>query len=360
MNKKTIIRAGAVIAVVALVIIVTQVIKSNRTVVEVAEPIRPVKSMVIASTPSQFRRVFPGRLEASQTADLAFLTSGDLIELPVKEGDRLVKGDLIARLDARDAQSVFDAARADLILAESELDRNKTLFDEELISAAEFEIKKRTFDVAVAGFESAVKTVEDTEIRAPFDGMIAKRNVDNFQKVQAGQVIVTFFNPSGFDIIIDIPESLVTQLPYYSSEIHAEFQQAPGQVFPLEVKEFSTVADTYTKTYSLTLSMDRPDDVLILPNMTVTVNVDFTREAVVEDNQFLVPASAIVYDVETDETVIWLVDESTMTVNPKPVQADRTQGGDIVVEGGLQVGDIIVTAGGPFLNRDQEVRYFEG
>ncbi len=360
MNKKSLIRIVGVVAAVAVVIVVTQIIKAGNKPEELPPPIRPVKTMLVADTPSQFRRVMPGRLEASETVDLSFLTAGDLIELPIKEGDRLVKGDLIAKLDARDAQNRFNAARADFVLAESELDRNKTLFDEELISAAEFEAKKRTFDVTVAAFDTAVKAVEDTEIRAPFDGLVAQRNVDNFQKVQAGQIIVTFFNPSGFDIVVDLPESLVSQIPYYTSEIHAEFQQAPGREFPLDVKEFATVADTYTKSYALTLSMDRPEDVLILPNMTVTVNIDFTRKAVIDDSQYLVPASAIVYNVESDEAVIWVVDESSMTVNPKTVQADRTQGGDVVVEGGLSAGDIIVIAGGTFLNRDQQVRFLEG
>lgn len=360
MNTKRLIRIGSVVVVVAVVIVITQMIKARNIPEELLPPIRPVKTMVVADTPSQFRRVLPGRLEASETVDLSFLTSGDLIELPIKEGDRLVKGDLIARIDARDAQSGFNAARADFVLAESELDRNKTLFDEELISAAEFDSKRRTFDVTLAAFDTAVKAVEDTEIRAPFDGMVAQSNVDNFQKVQAGQVIVIFFNPAGFDITIDVPESLVTQIPYYTSEIHAEFQQAPGRIFPLEVKEFATVADTYTKSYSLTLSMDRPEDVLILPNMTVTVNIDFTRKAVIDSNEYLVPASAIVYNVDSDEAVVWVVDESSMTVNPKPVDADRTQGGDVIIEGGLNAGEIIVIAGGNFLNRDQQVRFFEG
>ncbi|MCK5251206.1 MAG: hypothetical protein KAJ98_14635, partial [Spirochaetaceae bacterium] len=117
--------------------------------------------------------------------------------------------------------------------------------------------------------------------------------------------------------------------------------------------------DQFTKTYALTLNMDRPEDILVLPDMTVTVNVDFTRKAVIEDENFLVPSTAIVYDVETDGSVIWVLDESSMTVNPRTVEVDRTQGGKIIILGGLEVGDIIVTAGGGFLNPDQKVRIFE-
>ncbi|MCK5248479.1 MAG: efflux RND transporter periplasmic adaptor subunit, partial [Spirochaetaceae bacterium] len=190
MNKKVIVRVGLALAVVALVIIVTQMVKRSSGTVEIEPPIRPVKTMLIQDTPAQFRRVFPGNLQASETADLSFLVGGDLNELPVLEGDRLQKGDLIASLDARDARSAFDAAQADLTLAKAELERNQILFDEELISEAEFDIKRRTFDVSLAAYRIASKAVEDTRITAPFDGVVARRFVDNFEKLQAGQSIV--------------------------------------------------------------------------------------------------------------------------------------------------------------------------
>ncbi len=359
MNKKSILRAILVLAAIALVIAVTQFVKHSGKSEEMEPPVRPVKTIRIQETPSQFRRVFPGKLQASQTVDLSFITSGDLVELPGEEGLRLKKDELIAKLDARDAQSALDAVRADLTLAKAELDRNQTLFDEELISAAEFDVKRRTFDVSLAAFNTASKAVSDTEIRAPFDGVVARRLVENFEKVQAGQAIVTFIDPVGIEIVIDVPESVVNQIPYYTSEISAVFDQDPEITYPLTVKEFATLADRYTKTYALTLKMDRPEGVLILPDMTVTVNVDFTRKAVIEDENFLVPSTAIVYDVETDDSVIWVLDESTMTVNPQAVEADRIQGGEIVILGGVEAGDIIVTAGGGFLNPGQKVRIFE-
>lgn len=359
MNKKNLIRAGLVLASIAAIIIITQLLKSPGGTADVEPPVRPVKTMEVQTTPGQFRRIFPGRLQASQTVNLSFLNSGDLVEFPVQEGDRLEPGDLIARMDARDAQSALDAARADLNLANVELERNQTLFDEELISAAEFDIKRRGFDVSLAAFETASKAVEDREIRAPFQGVLAKRFVENFEKVQAGQTIVTFFDPTGIEIVIDIPESVVMQYPHYTSVFSAEFEQSPGNEYNLDVKEFATVADPYTKTYALTLNMERPEGFLILPDMTVSVNVDFTRKAAVADNDFLVPSTSIVYDVETDSSVIWVVDTNTMTVNPVPVIPDRSQGGEVVILDGIKPGDTIVTAGGGFLNRDQKIRIFE-
>ena len=359
MSKKSIVRIILVLAILAIIIGVTQFIKHSSKPEEVQPPVRPVKTMKIQNTPSQLHRVFPGQMQASETADLAFLTSGDLVELPVKEGDKLKKNDLIASLDATDVRNALDAARADLTLAKAELERNQTLYEEELISAAEFDVKRRAFDVALAAFNTAAKAVSDAEIRAPFDGIVAKRYVDNFEKVQAGQPIVTFFNPTGIDIIIDVPETIVNMIPHYTAKMTAVFEQEPNKTYPLTVKEFATVADKYTKTYALTLTMERPDGLLVLPDMTVTVNVDFTRKANISDENFLVPSTAVVYDVKTDTSVVWVLDESTMTVNPQTVQTNRIQGGEIVIQNGLKVGDVIITAGGSYLNPGQKVRKME-
>ncbi len=360
MNRKSILRAGIVLAVIAAVIILTQALKKPTGSGETEQPVRPVKTMLVENTPSQFRRVFPGRLQASHTVNLSFLNAGDLVELPIQEGSRLAAGELIARLDSRDARSQYDAARADLELARTELDRKQTLFDEELISASELDVARRSFDVTLASFQTAEKAVEDREIRAPFDGVVAKRFVENHEKVQAGQTIVTYFDPTGVEISIDIPESVAMQLPYFDADVSAGFEQTPDMAYPLEVKEFATMADPYTKTYKLTLSMEKPEGLLLLPDMTVAVNVDLTRKSDMEENTFLVPSTAIVYDVETDSSVIWILNTDTMTVNPHPITAERTQGGDVLVTDGLKSGETIVIAGGSFLNRDQKVRKFEG
>jgi RND family efflux transporter MFP subunit len=358
MNKKNIIRAAVVVAVVAAVIIITQIAKGRKVVEEVEPPIRPVKVMEILDTPAEFRRVFPGGMKASQTADLSFLTSGDLVTLPAREGARLKKGEVIASLDARNALNAQDSARADMVLTKSELDRSSILFKEELISRADYEVKLRAYDVAVAAYDTSTKAVEDMQIRAPFDGIVAKRYVENFEKVQAGQKIVTYYNPDGLDIVIDIPEAVVNILPEYTTEMTAVFEQVGTETYPLTVREFATVADPYTQTYAVTLFLSRPEGLRVLPDMTVTVNVDFTRKTQVENENILVPSTAVVYDVENDSSAVWVLDKNTMTVNPKKVEVDRAQNGQIVIIDGISAGDTIVTAGGGFLKPDQKVRIY--
>jgi len=363
MTSKAIRRFIIVGIIIAVIIIVTQIIK-NRPVEEEPPLIRPVKTLVVEDSPSRFERVFPGKLQASQSADLAFVISGELIDFPVKEGDKLKRGDLIARLNSEDAQSMYDSAYAKFKLAESEFKRKEELYKAEVISKADYETYMSNYQVALAELNNAKKSLEDTELRAPFEGIVAKRFVDQGETVRAGQTVVTFMNPSAFDITIDVPESLVHKLKYYYAKVTAEFPNNPGKSYPLTIKEYATVADPYTNTYALTYSMPQPDDFTLLPNMTVNVKAEFVRrEDIMQNNGYILPASAVVYNVDNKGPVVWVVDKNTMTVKPKPVvlpeNSNQIENGDIIISEGLETGDIAVIAGGNFLEEGQKVRLME-
>lgn len=72
---------------------------------------RPARVMVVSEVDDLFTRDFTGRVDAVQTVDLAFRVSGQLVELPVVEGQRIAKGDLIAALDPTDYENALREAR---------------------------------------------------------------------------------------------------------------------------------------------------------------------------------------------------------------------------------------------------------
>ena len=79
---------------------------------EPAPVVRPVKTMTLG-TAEMGGRIFPGRVEATNQVDLAFRVGGPLIEFPVREGQFIRKGQLVARIDPRDFQIRLNAAKAD-------------------------------------------------------------------------------------------------------------------------------------------------------------------------------------------------------------------------------------------------------
>ena len=177
---------------------------------------------------------------------------------------------------------------------------------------------------------------------APFDGVVARRDIENFSNVQAGQSIVLL---QGLDIVhlaFDIPGPDVTELsrngPDQITNV-AVFDALPGQVFDAELVEFSVQADSATQTYRGRVGVSVPEGAVILPGMVANV-ISSTQG---DEAQVSAPLSAIAATPE-GAPFVWLVDD-TGSVSAQPVTLGQAAGGMVVVSEGLSDGDVIVSAG---------------
>ena len=259
------------------------------------EVVRPVKVYTVQGGGGDVPLTFSAKTRANRRVDLSFKVPGPLVELPVEEGQELKKGQLIARILPRDFKIRLDEAKARAINAERQYDRYKELYVRKQVSKAEFDRYKASRDVAAAQLEDAQNALKDTYLKAPFDGIVAKRYVQNFEEVQAKQAIVFYQDLSKIEVLVDAPETVVVTLKQGQKiEATATFAAAPDKQFPLELKEFSTEADPQTQTYQVVLVMDRPEGINILPGMTATV----TGQQVATGNtvqRMVIPAIAVGY-----------------------------------------------------------------
>ena len=318
---------------------------------------RPVKTMMIAGADATGVRSFPARIAAAARADLAFRVPGTVQELPIKEGDPVKEGDLIARLDPTDYQIVVDDRQATFDKAQKNYDRGKELVSSGAISGSDFDRLEAEFKNARAALSTASQDLAYTELKAPFEGMIASRLVDRFEEIQAKQPIVVIQNVEMLEVKFDVPESIIrgirgrgvteSEAARDRVKVFATFQDQPGRVYPLTYKEVSTKADAKTQTFEATYLMKQWEDGTVLPGMTAGVTVDlagYVDSAIA----FTVPVSAVVGDFKLDPQV-WTVDEASMTVSPQPVKVGRLVGDGIEVLEGLEPGARVVTAGTAFL-----------
>jgi multidrug efflux system membrane fusion protein len=176
------------------------------------EVVRPVKVMTVAGSSSNIPLIFPGKTRANQRVDLSFKVPGPIVELPVEEGQKMKKGQLIARILPRDFKINLDAAKAKAVNAERQYERYKELYVRKQVSKADFDRYKAFRDVAAAQLEDARNALKDTYLKAPFDGIVAKRHVQNFEEVQAKQPIVFFQDNSKIEILVDVPENLIATI----------------------------------------------------------------------------------------------------------------------------------------------------
>jgi RND family efflux transporter MFP subunit len=333
-------------------------------VVEEVEVIRPVKIMTVQAGTETIQHGFPGKVRASIRSELSFKVSGPLVALPVDEGQHVKKGDLIAQIQQRDFQTALNEAKARNLEAEKQFRRYKELYAKKQVSKAEYDGKRANRDVARAQLADAVNSLKDTSLKAPFDGIISRRFVENFQKVQAKEPIANLQDITRIEILINVPEQLMAALKEYEDgyEISATFETIPDKEFSLEVKEYSTQADPATQTYQVVLIMDQPDEATILPGMTAmvvakAVQVETGGKTTLQ--AIVIPAIAVM-DAPGDHPFVWIYNKETSTAHKVEVVVGSMQGSaDILIKEGLKGGDVVIIAGITQLAEGMKVRPWE-
>lgn len=240
---------------------------------------------------------FTAVVDASQKVDLAFKVSGRIIELPVKSGDEVKQGQLIAQLDDTDLKVQLSEAQSSYEQASSDFERAKKLIGNFSISQSDFDQFKARYNSATAQLENAQNKLSYTKLYASFDGVIATRYVENFQEIAAQAPIAALHDLKNISFKVDIPESIIIkhQRQAQPPKIKALFDSIADKEFPLTFKEISTQADEITKTFQATFIMPAPENYTILPGMTARVRV-MKPEGERHQANFYLPSHAVLKD----------------------------------------------------------------
>jgi len=339
--------------------------------VKQVEEVRPVKTIVVKAPDAGGIRNFPGRIDANKKAELAFRVSGKVKELLVKEGDRVNEGDIIAKLDATDFQIDVNDKKASFTRTSNDYKRGKNLVKDGNISKMDFDKLEANFLSAKAALNLAKQQLAYTELKAPFNGVVARRYIQNFEEIQAKQEIITLNDNDILEVKFDLPENLILRIQReegvddieeskakHNIPVVAMFNSQKDREFSLTFKEMSTKADASTQTFSMTYTMPKPNDMVVLPGMTAMVRVDLS-DYIRRESIFYLPVSAVVADVALQGTV-WLVDEKNMQVEPVSVKVGTMRGNRIQIKEGIDAGQRVVVAGVPFLYKGLKVTLMKG
>ena len=342
--------------------------------VEEKKVIRPVMAMKVTDAVQFRQRQFPGTAKATQEIDLSFRVSGPLITLPVDIGDEVSTGDVVARIDPRDYEVELRSARGELneaiaIMKRANADykRVKTIFETDPGAVSQISVDNalQTRDSARAKVDALTASVatkkdrlEYTHLKAPFDGIVVNKYVENFQDVRQKQAVVRIVDDSNIEMIISIPESLIS-LASEAINIEVIFDPFPDRKIPAEIKEIGKEASRTTRTYPVTLIMEQPDDINILPGMAGKATGEAPEDTSLLPEGRPVPVSAIFSPDDIDKTYVWIIDEKSKQVTKQEVTTGRLSNTGIMVTDGLETGVWIATAGVHNLREGMEVRILE-
>ncbi len=347
------------------VLAVAMLFSCNEEAAVVPEPPpRPIKIYRLDGQLGTTRPDYPGRIKAVKVVELAFEVDGRIIDWNVEEGQRVKKGQILSRLDPRDYQAQVEAARARLRLADAEYRRESKLFASGSGTQRDLDVATRSRDVSRAELRIQQKALEDTKLRAIFDGVIARKLVSDFRNIAAREPVLLLQDESVMEVVVDVPERDLAggRRQNTLEEFNAtakpvvELSALPGRQFPVTLTELATAADPNTRTFRATFSMKKPEGIGVLAGMTAKLILTGLRTTAADD--FLLPVEAVLADSE-EKPYVWLVDEESMTVSKLPVKVGEITGGRIVVKEGLEGGQAIAMSGVHLLDEGMAVTELE-
>lgn len=318
----------------------------------VPETLRPVK-VIVASDADYIDKDFAGLATPDDVVNLAFKLSGQVLDVPVAQGESVKKGQLLAELDPRDVQLQVDANRSAYDQARSRLARVGRLLEHEAVSRQEYEAAQTQFAQAKSIYENTLDLLNDTKLRAPFASVVEDKYVDNYQRVQAGQTIIRVVNPITTTVKFTLSESGLSRLTDSSTRFTVEFDNYRGVKFAARLKDYAkTSSDASGFPVSLTLTDVDPSRYKISPGMSCIITMQSPDPV---NGAVSLPLSAI-YAPADGGNYVWVVGNDDRVTRLKVTLGELFGRNRVIIDSGVKPGDRIVTAGVYQLQEGEQVR----
>ncbi|PZR00399.1 MAG: efflux transporter periplasmic adaptor subunit [Cereibacter sphaeroides] len=322
---------------------------------------RPVRVVVVEESKSGDTISLAGTVESKVQADLGFRISGRMVERLVNVGENVEAGQLLARLDptdeengVRSAEAALTAAEAQLSEARANYDRQRQLYDRGFLARAGYERAEATLNTANAQADSAraqygiaARRLNDTSLYADAPGVVTATGAEAGEVVTAGRSIVQIARDGGLDAVFDVPAGVIETSPA-DPIVTVALSQSPNVSAEGRIREVAPRADAVTGTFRVRVGLIAPPAELRLGS-TVTGTAVFD-----ETNAIEIPATALTR--ADGEPAVWIVDQAAQTVSLRPVEVERFLPLSVVIAGGLEPGEMVVTAGVQALRPGQAVR----
>lgn len=353
---------------ISLAVVILLASACGKEVAETVERVRAVKTVMVAERASGQLRKFPGTVEPVDNSTISFEVSGLVREILPNVGDKFEKGEVLAVLDSQSFELSVESARAALSRAEAQNEERKSGYDRQLRMHAQDPgaTTQRAIDQARAGYEStresisysraqlslARRDLRNTELRAPYDGVVSASHVEDFEEVSRGQPVFDVFVEGAMQATVSIPENMIGDV-YLGLKGDVRLPNRADSLYEAVVSEVGSAA-TSANAFPVKATILDADE-RVRPGMTAELALQFAFEEEGESG-YLVPIQALAPGLSSDDRQVFIFDPESSTVRKTAVQARGLVGDQIIVTAGVSPGDVIVTAGVPFLRDGQTVK----
>lgn len=326
--------SGRLFGVVAGAITVAGCSSGPQTGGERAIPVQTVTA--VAGTVAGSGREYVGVVEEESAAALSFPVQGTVMSLAADEGQRVRAGQVLARLDERNLQSIHRSAQASLAQAEDAMKRLQMLYDNGSLPEIKYVEAQTRLEQARSMEQVARKNLEDSRLVAPFAGVVGKRSVEAGENVMPGQAVFTLLKTDAVKVKIPVPENEIAAVRT-GRRARVAVAALGGKTYDGTVREKGVKADPVAHTYEAKIPLANPDGAL-MPGMVCRVMLagEAAERAIVLPNRAVQVAGR-------GERFVWCVRDGRAVRVPVAV-GGLTEGG-VVIASGLAGGELVITDG---------------
>lgn len=295
-----------------------------------------------------------GAIAARSLVDVAFRVAGQVVERSAEIGKRVNVGDVLARIDdaeqqtnLRSAQASRDAAQAQLVEATANFERQKKLLVQGFTTRSQYDLadqQARTAQGTLTSAESLLSNARDelsyTSLLSPVAGVVTARNVETGQVVQAAQTAFSIAEDGPRDAVFDVQETLVSH-GRPGMAVSISLLSDPSVEAEGKIREVSPVVDAQTGTVRVKVGIAKTPPEMAL-GAIVTGSVHMPSRKVV-----ILPWSVLTSD--KGRPAVWRLAADTNVATSVPVRVLRFESEKVILESGLEEGEVVVTKGGQML-----------
>lgn len=288
---------------------------------------------VIVVKPHQVALGFPAEslVEAVQQTTVGAQIAGRVTEVRADAGQTVRKGDLLMRIDAREADEAARAAEAQYINAKLNYERHKSLKDQKFVSQAAVDKARADFDAAAANRSAAGAGQSHAAIVAPMDGIVARRLTELGDMATPGKPLFVIYQPGSLRVTASVPQYRLKEMQGVKAA-RVEFPELGKWVDAVSVKLLPT-ADASTHVSQVRVQL--PPMPEAIPGMFARVHF-----VVGQAEKLTVPATAVVRRGEVAAVYVQAADGRTSLRQLR--LGDAVGQGEIEVLAGLASGDKVV------------------
>lgn len=342
------------------------------------KPLTPVRVGVVQSIPSTGANTYSANIQPYQQVELAFKSNGYLESIRqvkdangrmrnIDQGDWVTKGTVLAMVSESDYQDKLQQANAQLARSQANYDRAKLSFDRMTVlykngaatvsdydnAQAQMLDGKAAIDNAKASISEAQTALEYCKLRAPFDGWIVKRDVDEGQLVGPATNGFTISDVRSVKAVFGVPDTAMEHIRLGSPETVTT--DAVSGDFAGHVTSISPSADPKSRVYSVEVSIPNTDNRL-KAGMIASITI---RSGSEKQQVNVISLAAVVRSLSRPNGFAVFVPDGTsdtVRVHTQEVELGGTYGNTIAVEQGLKPGDRVVTYGATMIKDGETVR----